>query len=222
MVIVTYIYSHNERTKQMIDSFKRFGYEVAVVETDTHRGNGNALRLLGECYQRATTGHISLMYADAADSYCQRKFFAPYDKVIYQAEKNCFPHKWVGDKYPTTQTKYEGSPWKYLNGGGYCGSSKLIAEFFSSYGLMNLGEADGQHEQALAYIQAKNEGFPIFLDDGCELMQSMAFSPDMRDFEIRKMEQSGTKLVVNKVTNQIPAVLHFNGCTDMSILKELK
>lgn len=222
MVIVTYIYSHNPRTQQMIDSFKRFGYEVAVIETDTHRGNGTALRLLGECYQRASTGHISFMYADAADSFCQRKFFAPYDKVMYQTEKACYPHTWLAERYPTIPTKYANSPWKYLNGGGYYGSTKLIAEFFSSYGLMNLQpDANGQHEQAMAYIQAKAEGFPIYLDDGCEVMQSMAFEEE-GDFSISAMEMTGTKLVRNNITGQIPAVLHFNGLTDMSILKELK
>lgn len=242
MVVVTYIYSHNERTKQMIESFKRFGYEIAVIETDTHRGNGTALKLLGECYQRASTGHINFVYADAADSYCQRSFFSPYDKIIYQTEKACYPHAWVANKYPTIQTKYIDSQWRYLNGGGYCGSTKLIAEFFDSYGLMNLpSEANGQHEQMLAYIKAKEEGFPIFLDDGCELFQSMAFE-DEGDFKIltyNKLDSVAAfnnikaslcedvniaeyKVVVNNKTNNVPAVLHFNGCTDMSILNELK
>lgn len=231
MVIITYIYSENERTKQMIDSFERLGYEVAVVKTDTHRGNGTALKLLYECYKRAETGHINFMYADAADSFCQRKFFAPYDKIIYQTEKACYPHTWVADKYPEVKTAYKSSPWRFLNGGGYCGSTKLIVEFFEKYGLNNLpAEANGQHEQMLAYIEAKKDGFPIQLDDGCELFQSMAFS-DHSEFDIitkfagleNTINGVGQPVYLrNKVTNQIPAVLHFNGLTDMSILKELK
>lgn len=228
MVIVTYIYSENERTKQMVDSFKRFGYEVAIVKTDTHRGNGTALKLLYECYQRASTGHISFMYADAADSYCQRKFFAPYDKVVWQTEKNCYPHPHVANNYPNLPTKYVGSPWKFLNNGGYYGSTKLVCEFFETYGLNNLPpEANGQHETMMAYIKAKADGFPIYLDDGCEVMQSMAFSPDMEDFELVEIVEPtfaqyfSKKLIRNKVTGQIPAVLHFNGLTDMSILKSL-
>ena len=213
----------------MLDSFKRFGYEMAVIETDTHRGNGTALRLLYECYQRASTGHLSFMYADAADSYCQRKFFAPYDKVIWQTEKNCYPHPHVAEQYHTIPTKYQNSPWKYLNNGGYYGSTKLVVEFFERYGLNELpAEANGQHETMMAYIKAKEDGFPIYLDDGCEVMQSMAFSPDMQDFEIIDIAKDSyvnylqTKLLRNKFTGQIPAVLHFNGLTDMSILKELK
>jgi hypothetical protein len=182
------------------------------------------------------------MYADAADSFCQRRFFAPYDKIIYQTEKACYPHTWVAQHYPNVPTAYAGSPWKYLNGGGYCGSTKLICEFFERYGLNDLpGDANGQHEQMMAYIQAKEDGFPIQLDDGCELFQSMAFA-DPSEFSINNYIDMETrpfigvsnikigedvlikekKILYNKITNQIPAVLHFNGLTDMSILKELK
>jgi hypothetical protein len=180
------------------------------------------------------------MYADAADSFCQRKFFAPYDKVIYQTEKACYPHEWVIPHYPNTPTSYAGSPWKYLNGGGYCGSTNLIVEFFEKYGLNKLpGDANGQHEQMLAYIKAKEDGFPIQLDDGCELFQSMAFA-DPSEFKVIDYKETQVygptmevvppykypslerKALKNIVTKQIPAVLHFNGLTDMSILKELK
>src|ERR1044072_1433897 len=223
MVIITYIYQDTPGTEQMIKSFERFGYEVAIIRTDQHRGNGTALRLMYECYKRAATGHLSFMYADAADSFCQRKQKAAYDILIWQTEKACYPHTWVAQHYPNVKSKYAGSPWCFLNNGGYCGSTKLVVEFFEKYGLNQLPpEANGQHEVMTAYIQAIEDGFPIQLDDGCELFQSMAFSPEMQDFHIRKMEQTGTKLLVNTVTNQIPAVLHFNGLTDMSILKELK
>lgn len=228
MVIVTYIYSDNVRTKQTIDSFKRFGYEVAIVREDAHRGNGHALRLLYECYKRASTGHINFAYADAADSFCQRTFFAPYDKIIYSTEKACYPHVELAKEYPTVKTKYIGSPWKYLNGGGYCGSTKLIVEFFEKYLLKHLTKNDvnGQHEQALAYIEAQKDGFPIQLDDGCELFQTMAFA-DPSEFEVRLMQsqkvvEEQTKILMNVKTKNIPAILHFNGLTDMSILKELK
>jgi hypothetical protein len=222
MVVITYVYNETPNVKQTIKSFERFGYEVAVIRTDTHRGNGEALRLLYDCYKRASTGHINFMYADAADSFCQRKFFAPYDKIIYQTEKACYPHTWVAHNYPNTPTAYSHSPWKYLNGGGYCGSTKLIVEFFERYGLTELqGDANGQHEQMLAYIQAKKDGFPIQLDDGCELFQSMAFA-DPSEFAISMNARIKSKVLWNKITNQVPAVLHFNGLTDMSILKELK
>lgn len=228
MVVITYIYAPNERTEQMIKSFERFGYEVAVVRADTHRGNGDVLKQLYECFKRASTGHEQFVYADAADSFCQRKFFVPYDSLFYSTEKACYPHTWVAEKYPQPPTAYSHSPWKFLNGGGYGGSLKVAIQFFEKYGLNKLpNDANGQHEQMLAYIDAKRDGLPIHLDLGCELFQTMAFA-DPDEFEImERLNQEEPhkvhpKFLKNKITNNIPAILHFNGLTEMNILKELK
>lgn len=226
MIVITYIYSHNARTKQTIDSFKRFGYEVAVIETDTHRGNGSAAKLLLECFKRAVTGHETFVYADAADSFCQRQFTIPGDRIIYSTEKACYPHTWVAGRYPPNKA-FQNSPWKYLNGGGYGGSLKLIIDFFEKYGLDKLpSDANGQHEQMLAYIEAVKDGFPIELDLGCRLFQTMAFA-DPCEFEVIDANDTGDRLSLynpvlkNKTTSNIPAILHFNGLTSMNILKEL-
>lgn len=224
MVVITYIYSPNERTKQTIDSFERFDYEVAVNKRDTHRGNGEVLRLLYECYKRAATGHETFVYADAADSFCQRKFDVPTDHILYSTEKACYPRKEIAKQYKPVD-----SPWKYLNGGGYGGPLKLIIEFFERYGLTKLkGDANGQHEQMMAFLQAEKEGFPIKLDTQCEVFQTMAFA-DPSEFEVvnhaicdfEHMDGNAFYLR-NKITKTVPAILHFNGLTDMSILKQLK
>lgn len=227
MIVVTHIYHDNERTKQTIDSFTRFGYEVAIDRTDTHRGNGEVLRRLYEVYKRASTGHETFAYVDAADSYCQRKFDVPTDRIIYSTEKACYPRTEIAAQY-----KPVASPWKYLNGGGYGGSVKLILEFFELYGLTtHASDCNGQHEQMMAYLRAEKDGFPIELDTNCEIFQTMAFA-DPSEFEIVTTfggisehilgEAPPPKYLKNKVTDAVPAILHFNGLTDMSILKELK
>jgi hypothetical protein len=227
MVIITYIYAPNERTKQTIDSFQRFGYEVAIVRDDSHRGNGGVLRQLYECYQRASGGHETFVYADAADSYCQRKFEELKDYILYSTEKACYPRTEIATHYKPVP-----SPWKYLNGGGYGGPVKLILEFFERYGLTkHPGDCNGQHEQMMAYLQAEKEGFPIKLDTQCEIFQTMAFA-DPCEFEIVTTfggfrehlldESSPPKYLKNKITDTVPGILHFNGLTDMSILKQLK
>jgi hypothetical protein len=103
-----------------------------------------------------------------------------------------------------------------------------MVEFMERYGLNDLPpEANGQHEQMMAYIQARKDGFPIELDLSCELFQSMAFA-EQEDFcikePLRPIEDNKkySKYLFNTITKNIPAVLHFNGLTDMSILKELK
>lgn len=225
MIIVTNIYSPNNNTKQTVESFERYGYEVAV-NSNPFTGNGQVLRDMLACYKRAITGHELFAYTDGADTFCQRKFESPKDHILYSTEKACYPQTEIAKQYKPTKSK-----WKYLNGGGYGGPLKLIIEFFERYGLdKHPNDVNGQHEQMLAYLAAEKDGFPIKLDTKCEVFQTMAFA-DPAEFEVvtffaglentLKGEQQPMYLK-NKVTKTIPAILHFNGLTDMSILNDLK
>lgn len=231
MVVITNIYSPNANTNQTVESFRRFGHEVAI-NNAPFIGNGQVLRDMLACYRRAATGHEDFFYTDGADTYCQRKAEPPKDYILYSTEKACYPHPEIAKKYRPTKSK-----WKYLNGGGYGGPLKLIIEFFERYGLdKHPNDVNGQHEQMMAFLAAEKDGFPIKLDTKCEVFQTMAFA-DPSEFMIRNgleypqedMTGSGKislfenhKFLYNKLTKTIPAILHFNGLTDMSILKELK
>jgi hypothetical protein len=220
MVIITNIYKPFAGTDRMVSSFEKHGFEVAVNRIPT--GNGAILRGLYECYKRAATGHDHFAYADAADTVCQRPFTVPTDHLIWSTEKACYPHPEKAKEY-----KFAGrlkSPWRYLNNGVYGGPLALVIEFFERYGLHKLHEgANGQAEVMDAYLKAVADGFPIKLDFGCKLFQSIAFDHDPErgghplhlkgyegtDFEIKD------GLVVNKLTKSTPAVLHGNGQTPM-------
>jgi hypothetical protein len=227
MIIITNIYSPNANTKQTVDSFERFGYEVAV-NSAQFIGNGQVLRDMLACYKRAATGHVDFFYTDGADTFCQRKAEPPKDYILYSTEKACYPHPEIAKQYRPTKSK-----WKYLNGGGYGGPLKLTIEFFERYGLDKLpNDANGQHEQMVAFLAAEKDGFPIKLDTKCEVFQTMAFA-DPSEFEVVEIQEDAQiindrlevdkiKLLRNKLTKTIPAILHFNGLTDMSILKELQ
>lgn len=215
MIIITNIYSPNNNTKQTVDSFERHGYEVAV-NSNPFTGNGQVLRDLLACYKRAVTGHELFTYTDGADTFCQRKFEIPNDHILYSTEKACYPHPEIAKQYKPTKSK-----WKYLNGGGYGGPLKLIIEFMERYGLDQLpNEANGQHEQMVAYLAAEAEGFPIKLDTKCQVFQTMAFA-DPEEFEVVNVSMDRQSHLRNKITKTIPAILHFNGLTNMDILKEL-
>jgi hypothetical protein len=229
MIVITNIYSPNANTVQTVDSFTRFGYEVAI-NSAPFIGNGQVLRDMLACYRRAVTGHEDFFYTDGADTYCQRKADPPKDYILYSTEKACYPHPEIAKQYRPTKSK-----WKYLNGGGYGGPLKLIIEFFGRYGLDKLpNDANGQHEQMVAYLAAEKDGFPIKLDTKCEVFQTMAFA-DPSEFEVVTTFSGIVKALAkgeepkpqplclkNKLTKTIPAILHFNGLTDMSILKELQ
>lgn len=225
MIIITNIYSPNERTKQTVDSFERFDYEVAI-NNNPFTGNGQVLRDLYACYKRAITGHELFTYTDGADTFCQRKFDVPTDHILFSTEKACYPIVEMAKQYRPTKSK-----WKYLNGGGYGGPLKLIIEFFDRYGLTAYpGDVNGQHELMVAFLQAEKDGFPVKLDTKCEVYQTMAFA-DPSEFEVvttfvgleKFIEGERQPLLLkNKATKTIPAILHFNGLTDMSILNELQ
>lgn len=222
MIIITNIYSPNANTNQTVESFARFGYEVAV-NGAPFIGNGQVLRDMLACYRRAITGHEHFVYTDGADTFCQRKFEVPDNYLLFSTEKACYPRVEMAKQYRPTKSK-----WKYLNGGGYGGPLKLIIEFFDRYGLTEYpGDVNGQHELMVAYLQAEKDGFPIKLDTKCEVFQTMAFA-DPSEFEVVDSNDPEDRfslykpVLKNKVTKTIPAILHFNGLTDMSILKQLQ
>lgn len=226
MVIITNIYKPFDGTKRMIESFEKHGFEVAVNTIPT--GDGAIMRGLYECYKRAVTGHETFIYSDAADTFCQRPFEVPTDKLIWSTEKACYPDPSLSVKY-NHHHKLK-SPWRYLNNGIYGGSLALVIEFFERYGLNKLHDgANGQHEAMLAYLQAKEDGFPIELDLKCDLFQSIAFDhdPKIHGHPLHLNGYEGTDfdidngLVHNRITKTTPAVLHGNGQTPMGWIYEL-
>lgn len=209
MVIITYIYTANERTKKTINSLQSHGYEVAIIN-NPRQGNGYILKQLYDCYQRAATGHETFFYVDAADSFCQKFVEPPKDHILYSTEKACYPHPEIATQYKPTK-----GPWKYLNGGGYGGPIPLIIEFFDKYELTKHADGvNGQHEQMMAFLKAEADGFPIKLDTKCKIFQTLAFT---NNGEL-KVDNG---LVKNTVTKTTPAFLHGNGLTDMEWIYKL-
>jgi len=203
MVIITKIYQSIPSSVQMVKSFEKHGYEVGVL-TGKHKGNGETLRELYECYKRASGGHETFCYSDGADTYMQKPFDCPTDHILYSTEKACYPVD-LSKEYPKNP---KAGKWKYLNGGGYCGSLALMIEFMEKYGLTECkDDANGQYEQHLAFIKAKADKFPIKLDTGCKIFQTTAFA---EDGELEVVEG----LIVNTITGSIPSILHANGRTE--------
>ena len=236
MIVCTNIYAPNEATRQMVYSFERFGYEVAA--TNAEFPYGRVFNNLVQLYRRAATGHETFVYSDGGDTFCQKPFTVPNDRLIWSTEKQCFPHPEMAKDYPKTRIK---SDWKYLNNGGYGGSLKLMLEFINKYiGKLPMN-ANCQLETMQAFIKAKKDGFPIELDYKCRLFQSIAFDPtkpdkgeeiDRASFSIHLDNKGNPKytgtdfrikdgLVINKMTKTTPAILHGNGGTPMQWVYQL-
>jgi hypothetical protein len=232
-VVLTSIYSEFWGTHEFKKSCERVGLPVHNAwktpgrftgHADTFRYDYEALLELDKSYKFA-------IYADGADSLFLKSFKVPSHCMIYSCEKAIWPptqqmnEAWAsyydsigypslqGFKDPLT-TIHTNSPWKYLNGGGWCGPIPILIEFFQRYGLNKLkGDINGQDYQALAFLKAQKEGFPIFLDTQCQFFQTTGFE-HQDDFEI----DPETKTFRNKITGFHPSILHGNGRTDMTHL----
>ena len=67
MVVCTNIYAPNEQTNQMLKSFERFGYEMAI--TNAEFPYGRVFNNLVQLYRRAVTGHETFIYSDGGDTF---------------------------------------------------------------------------------------------------------------------------------------------------------
>ena len=131
----------------------------------------------------------------------------PHDRILYSTEKP-FGRRWKNLKRMADHPKR--SHWCYLNGGGYAGPAELIAEFFERYGLTNQpGDANGQWQQAEAYLRAKSDGFLIDLDQDCNEFQTIGFT-DPEDFSCKQ------GILINNWTGTTLALIHGNGRTRCS------
>lgn len=221
LIVLTNIYSEFWGTKEFKRSIKQVGLPLHNAwPGGGFTGNGTVLFYLWEAYRSLRDEYSKAIYSDGADTYFLESFEPPDNKVIFSAEKNCYPHPWIANQY---EDKKE--PWCYLNGGNHCGPIELIIEFFERYDLNTFNNKDinGQLELSHAYIKAKKDGFPIELDQNCEYFQTTAFE-DPGDF---LYEVDGKPKFYNIKTETYPKVLHGNGRTDMTSIyrifkKEIK
>lgn len=213
-VIITSIYKEFWGTEKFRKSVDRLGLPLHnAFKGKRFTGNGDVIRNIYEALLELKGKYEYAVYTDGADSILVKPF-KPTNFVLYSTEKAIYP--------PTKQLQqlwaeyYNGvemySPWKYLNGGGYCGSITNLITFFERYGLSKLkGDVNGQDVQTVAYFNAIKDGFDIQLDQTCKIFQTTAFG------EVGELvfTENGIK---NTITSTYPCILHGNGRTDMKEL----
>lgn len=240
-VVITSIYSEFYGTREFRKSVERTGLPLYnAFPGGIFKGNGD---VIANIYKALLTvqreGFESAIYSDGADSYFIGVPEVPKNYILYSTEKAVWPnapdleklwelyHLWYNIKGS------EDSPWKYLNGGGYCGRIPLLIEYFEKYGLTELkGDINGQREQSEAYINSVKDNFPISLDVNCNIFQTTGFEHP-RDFSIitdrvedgwpekwPKLKNSKA-YIHNNLTNTNPSIFHGNGRSDMSWLYNL-
>jgi hypothetical protein len=221
-IVLTAIYSEFWGTEQFRKSVDRVGLEVYNVFPPgvPHKGNGFIYGYFYNAFQHLKNDYKTVIYSDGADTFFQNGFVPPDDEIIYSVEKQIWPPEQQFPRLRTLYNEYYNTrgrqfliphPWKFLNGGNWCGPIDLLIEWYEKYGLKDLtGDINGQLEQAEAFMKADKDTFPIYFDHACEYFQTTGFE-NQGDFSLA---QDG-KSLVNNITGTIPCILHGNGRTNM-------
>lgn len=190
--------------KELIRSLRYHGYDAVVIE-HPWRGFGDKV-LQTYAYLKAHPDVEHFIYSDAWDTFA----FAPLEEVIskvkdwdcilFSAEKACYPHGDKADLYPACDT-----PWKYLNGGNWLGSSKRFIDMVERQ-MPDVTVNDQVYFTDMFLFH--NEDKYIRLNYECDIFQTIGFE-HAGDFsyEVGRM--------TNTVTGEKPVFAHGNGRTPM-------
>lgn len=222
VICLTYYYSEFWGTDEFLKSCQEVGMPVynAWPKGRDFKGHSKTIKYLYEGLKGIKKlGYEKVIYADAADSYFVRYFVPPDGKIVWSTEKAYYPEYSEGnfkDKY--TDKK---SQWCYLNGGGWCGPTDMLIDYFEKLGLLDyIGDINGQHEWHKALFEAKDLGIPIDLDQKCEYFQTTGFEHD-GDFSIVVGAGDSKPVIHNNETDAFPCLFHGNGRTPMDWIYKL-
>lgn len=163
-------------------------------------------------YLKELKGYTHFIYTDAWDTFALAGPDAVTlpDGLLISAERACYPHPEKAARYPANA-----SPWKYVNGGGWCGE---IAAFIKMYELCP--PTTELNDQVYLTDQFLKGYDWISLDYACSIFQTIGFCPES-DFIYPFRTQFSDILMLNMVTGEIPIFIHGNGHTPMPHIYEL-
>lgn len=202
----------SDRSKcfQLERSLKHFDYDYHIIE---HEWKG-FLDKLHETYKylKALKGYTHFLYTDAWDTFAVAGDVVIPDGLLISAERACYPYPDLASQYPEHE-----SPWKYVNGGGWCGE---IAAFLKMYeACPPREELNDQVWLTNQFLKYHKEGW-IRLDYQCEIFQTLAFCPES-NFKLSDADQKTIHPFTNTVTNSTPVFIHGNGHTKISHIYKL-
>lgn len=226
--VVTVCNRHPTESYYIFDKFKeslrRFGMDITILGWQQEwRGLMTKPRRLRQWLRDKQYSSERLIVVDAwdivfaehphgmTDKYDME--FGP-SKVVFNAERNCFPRGDLADRFPD-----RGTPWRFLNSGFMMGTPQNILKILEHMKLDSIPDdhrrADGswyhpndQEHYTLAFL---DQPVPMVLDTNCHLCQSCSgCEPYEFDFTVRPFR--------NHVTGSTPRVWHFNGGSKQSIM----
>jgi hypothetical protein len=192
--------SDRSRCRQLERSLILHGYGYHIIE---HKWDG-FLGKIHETYKYLKTcaTHTHFLYTDAWDTVALRPDVQVPDGILISAERACYPHPEKAKLYPPHD-----SPWKYVNGGGWCGE---ISEFIRMYeSKPPTDELNDQVWLTDRFLAGWGK-----LDYECEVFQTLAFNGK------HDLGTLGGQFT-NHLRGTFPAFIHGNGHTPMTEIYKL-
>ncbi|KAK0081805.1 hypothetical protein PV326_007483 [Microctonus aethiopoides] len=175
-----------------------------------HPGGGYKINLLKKALQefKDDTNKI-VLFTDSYDviflaplNEIVKKFKSSNARVIFSAEKYCWPDKSLAIEYPNNN--FGGEP--YLNSGGFIGYASDIYEIITSSKISNTD--DDQLFFTKIYLNSKlREKHQIQLDHNSNIFQNL--NGAIADVELRF--KGNDSYLHNTLYNTIPLIVHGNG-----------
>jgi hypothetical protein len=196
--------SDRSRCHQLERSLRLHGYDYVILEHSWHPDG-----FLGKLhhtynYLKTCTSYTHFLYTDAWDTVAMRGGVVVPDGVLISAERACYPHPELASQYPASD-----SPWKYVNGGGWCGSVESFLRLYESKPPTD--ELNDQVWMTERYLSLQHEDW-VALDTDCMIFQTLGFCP-VSDFIHSPF--------TNTITGTQPAFIHGNGHTPMDHIYNL-
>jgi hypothetical protein len=196
--------SDRSKCYQLERSLKLHGYNYHIIE---HTWDG-FLGKLHHTYQylRTLKGYTHFLYTDAWDTIAMRPDVMVPDGVLISAERACYPYPEWAAKYPASD-----SPWRYVNGGGWCGEISAFIKMYESK-----PPTDEMNDQV--WLTERFLAGWGSLDYQCEVFQTLGFCPesDFRTPIVTGYKESDIAFFFNNITDSHPAFIHGNGHTPMT------
>ncbi|KAK0167505.1 hypothetical protein PV327_004895 [Microctonus hyperodae] len=220
VVVLTVATNQTDGFKRFIRSTVVYGFKnnVKVLGMGTpwlggdmaHPGGGYKINLLKKALEefKDDTNKI-VLFTDSYDviflaplSEIVRKFKSSNARMIFSAEKYCWPDKSLAIQYPNND--FGGEP--YLNSGGFIGYASDVYEIITSSKISHTD--DDQLFFTKIYLNSKlREKHQIKLDHNSNIFQNLHGA--IADVELRF--KGNDSYLHNTLYNTIPLIVHGNG-----------
>mgnify|MGYP003673979816 FL=1 len=207
---------YNDGMKRLEKSFKRFGYPYELLgvgeqwfggdEIINYPGAGQKINILKKRLQEIVNegNNPLILMLDGYDTIVLRsvltlikKYKGVEAKVLFGAEKTCWPDSTLSTDYPETSCD-----WKYLNSGQFIGKAQDILNILDE-------EVQDSDDDQLYYTKKFLSGnYGIGLDYNCEVFQTFGGT------EVELFINKTFAELHNVVTTTKPAIAHGNGPID--------